>query len=58
MLIAERSNFCVFTNVQRQPKDEMDTPATTIENISKMVNYPMVHVASLDDRNGFARENQ
>ena len=53
---AKRSNCCIFAYVIKQPKEERGTPVK-IGNISKIGNYPMVHVASLSEPNEFARED-
>lgn len=54
---AERSNFCIFAYVEKQHKEERSTPDEKIQNISKVGNYPSVHVASLKEPNDFPREN-
>ncbi|CAI5701516.1 unnamed protein product [Peronospora effusa] len=53
---AERSNCCIFAYVEKQPKEEMGMPVK-IGNISKIGNYPVVHVASLNKPNNFVRES-
>ena len=42
--------------MEKQPKEEMNIPVK-IGNISKVGNYPLAHVASLNKPNNFAREN-
>ena len=62
---AERSDCHVFAYVEKSSKDDIGTAVEKnfkedirvkkIGNISKIGRYPVVHVACLNDPNGFAR---
>ena len=54
---AERSNCCIFAYVEKNSKVETGSPVKNMGNISKIGDYPMVHVASLNEPNDFARGN-
>ena len=52
---AGRSDCHVFAYVEKRFKE--DIAVKKIGNISKIENYPAVHVACLTEPNGFARED-
>ena len=53
----ERSSFCIFAYVENHPEEERGVSIEKTKYISKVGYYPMVHVVSLNESSGFAREN-